>query len=61
MAIRPIMDSGNVIHRFKLSCIVFISGVKLRCNNSDSLGENCIPKYVMLSVVSGRWGICYEA
>ena len=54
----PLMDSGKVSHLFKSSFIVFSSGVKLRWNNSDSLVENIVPKYVMLPVVSGKWRIC---
>lgn len=54
----PIIESGSVIHRFKSSCIVFNSGVKFRWNNSDSLEENVMPRYVILPVVGGKWGIC---
>ena len=50
------IEMGSVIQRFKSSSIVFSSGMKLRWNNSDSLGEICMPRYVMFPVVRGIEG-----
>lgn len=51
--VHPKIKSVFFIHRFKSSFIVFNRGVE-QWNSSDSLGENCMSRYVIMPVVGGR-------
>ena len=48
VAICPNRDTGRFIQRWRSSSIVSNNGLLLRLNNSDSLGEMSIPRYVDL-------------
>ena len=50
VAICPMIEMSSVIQWFMYSSIVFSSAIKLR---SDSMGEICMPRYVMFPVVRG--------
>lgn len=53
-AILPVKESGRFVHNCRSSSVVFINGLKLRWNDSNSLGEMLRPKYLIFPVERGR-------